>query len=50
MGSSTKCPKCGNWYDSSTYHVCSKGENLEKAYFGSRETVESGDGSNKPSP
>ena len=22
MGSSTKCPKCGTWYDSSSIHHC----------------------------
>ena len=41
MADLTKCPKCGIEYDSSKIHVCSVGDDLEKAYFGSesQETV-----------
>lgn len=48
MVSFTKCPACGTVYDSNTRHVCSKGEDLQKAYFGSEESEgRGGDGTNK---
>mgnify|MGYP001590881699 CR=1 FL=1 len=50
MASYTKCSACGAVYDSNTRHVCSKGEDLQKAYFGSEESrgEVGGDGYNSP--
>ena len=42
MASYTKCSACGTVYDSNTRHVCSKGDDLQKAYFGSQETIKEG--------
>ena len=44
MGSSTKCPKCGNWYDSNTVHVCGAFGGKEDLYFKEGSEKEGGPG------